>query len=189
MTLRLLWPQEQSRSRGKARETLSDARTCVTSLSPQRSPSIDMSHRRSFVYFGDGEPCAMLGSSGTEPIAPQWGPRIPVWPQVPENDIYTFWQLRLLSMTLLKPLRDDPDYRVDSHWESIEIEMPTVPGSHRGAETILDTCEFLKSALSLFACLVILIRAVFRCDPFPFSPGGHQQDRTSVAERSGDPRV
>ncbi|PIL28958.1 hypothetical protein GSI_09005 [Ganoderma sinense ZZ0214-1] len=123
MTLRLLWPREQSRSPGKARETAPVDRT------------------RSFVYFGDGEPCAILGSSDTEPIAPQWGPRIIVWPQSPDEGMYTNWRLRLLSMTLLKPLRDDPDYTNTSHWEAIELKMPAARDSSRsGVEIILDTC-------------------------------------------------
>ena len=163
MTLRLLLPREQSISAGKARQTSND-RTCVVPLRRQCSAGTNISHRRSFVYFGDGEPCAMLGSSNTEPIAPQWGPRIPIWPRTPQNDLYTFWQLQLLSMTLLKPLRTYPDYIIDSHWGSIEIEMPTVHVRNRGVETTLDTCQFLKS----ITFLVLLIRAVMvKCNPFP----------------------
>ena len=82
--------------------------------------------------------------------------------------MYTFWQLRLLSMTLLKPVCDDPDYGDSSHWEAIEIEMPIAHGTYRGVPAILDTCESLKSALFICLYFVILIRAVSRCDPFPF---------------------
>nr|VWO96002.1 Di/tri peptide transporter 2 [Ganoderma boninense] len=124
MTIRLLWPQDQSHSSEKGKGRASDDRV--------------------FVYFGDGEPCAMISSvdHDAEPVAPQWGPRIPVWPRSPANDIYTCWQLRLLSMTLLKPLRDDPDYTDDSHWEAIAIEMPTnINSGYAGVEIVLDTCS------------------------------------------------
>ena len=107
-------------------------------------------HRRSFVYFGSGSPCAMLGTEDT-PIPPQWGPPIPIYPVKIRDSSYATWNLRLLSMTLLVPRVESPDFASLDDWDPIEIVLPSLDGLE-GLNVVLDTCTFTVQAASTALC-------------------------------------
>ena len=82
----------------------------------------------------------MLGTEDT-PIPPQWGPPIPIYPD--NRCLYSTWNLRLLSMTLLAPRVETPDYAGLDDSDPTEIVLPSLDGSE-GLTVVLDTCTYTR---------------------------------------------
>ncbi|KAM5535334.1 hypothetical protein V8D89_011019 [Ganoderma adspersum] len=121
MTLRLLWP--------------------VQKFGP-RSQQV-----RSFLYFGNGNPCGIPGS-GSKLLTPEFGPQIPIEEAVPSEVAnigerhFRCWTVRLLSMTLLVPLILPPNYGNSGapYWEAKTISFPNMDG-HGGMRAELDSAS------------------------------------------------
>ena len=86
----------------------------------------------------------MLGTEEV-PIPPQWGPPIPIYPDSSRDNLFATWNLRLLSMTLLVPRVENPDYASHDDWDPSEIVLPSLDGLE-GLNVVLDTCTYTTQA-------------------------------------------
>ncbi|PIL27945.1 hypothetical protein GSI_09980 [Ganoderma sinense ZZ0214-1] len=121
MTLRLLWP--------------------LQNFGP-RSQQV-----RSFLYFGNGNPCGIPGPS-SKLLIPEFGPRIAVEEASPQDVSnigerhFRCWTVRLLSMTLLVPLILPPNHGSsdEPYWKAKTISFPNMDG-HGGMQAELDSAS------------------------------------------------
>nr|VWP00243.1 Extracellular lipase (EC [Ganoderma boninense] len=93
-------------------------------------------HLRSFLYFGDGIPCGVPGL-GSKLLTPEFGSQIPIEEAVPHEASnvgerqFRCWTVRLLSMTLLVPLIQPPNYASsdEPYWKAKTISFPNMDGN------------------------------------------------------------
>ncbi|KAI0752635.1 hypothetical protein C8Q80DRAFT_1147418 [Daedaleopsis nitida] len=117
--------------------------------------------RRSFLYYGHGEPCGILGAD-EKLLLPVYTPKLEVWPSyeyVSRTSItFDMWRLRLISLTLMTPTEENPDYAdydsIDDGWDHECISMPSTPDpltkTSPGIPVLFDTgagCSVLPKAI------------------------------------------
>ncbi|RDX47398.1 hypothetical protein OH76DRAFT_778745 [Lentinus brumalis] len=87
---------------------------CVTvRLLPPDGYQLARANKRvqSFLYFGVGSPCGLFLEFLEDHIRiPEYTPRLYIFPDMVEEDEFHWWSLQLLSITLLEPLVDNPNY-------------------------------------------------------------------------------
>ncbi|KAI0695086.1 hypothetical protein C8T65DRAFT_665879 [Cerioporus squamosus] len=101
---------------------------------------------QSFLYFGVGSPCGIhLDWRPIEDIIriPEYTPQLYIYPDLGDPDEFHWWSLQLLSITLLEPMVDYPNYGVidELNWMPKQIPLGAVnqDGSSTGIRVIFDS--------------------------------------------------
>ncbi|KAI0695084.1 hypothetical protein C8T65DRAFT_744116 [Cerioporus squamosus] len=130
---------------------------CVTVrlLPPDEYELARANHRvQSFLYYGIGTPCGFLGIFD-KIVIPEFTPRLYIFPDLRRPDLFRWWTMQLLSITLLEPLVQVPNYASldPRQWYPKHIPVGDISaetGSPTGIRVIYDsgaTCSVLPQAV------------------------------------------
>ncbi len=111
-------------------------------------------HRQSFLYFGNGSPCGLFLEFLEDKIRiPEYTPKLYIYPDIVMQDVFNWWSLQLLSITLLEPLVDNPNYAGTDPLQWMPRHIPLgeqLPnGASTGVRVIFDNGESLGSVMAI----------------------------------------
>ena len=103
-------------------------------------------HSQSFLYFGVGTPCGFRLPGADKILIPDYTPQLYIFPQMDDLNVFRFWSLQLLSITLLEPMIDCPDYEMDDPFQWTPKTIPLGVSDEQGPSgirVIFDSGMFL----------------------------------------------
>ncbi|RDX47426.1 hypothetical protein OH76DRAFT_779662 [Lentinus brumalis] len=112
---------------------------CVTMrLLPPDGYQLAHANKRvqSFLYFGNGSPCGLFLEFLEDKIRiPEYTPKLYIYPDIVMQDVFNWWSLQLLSITLLEPLVDNPNYAGTDPLQWMPRHIPLGEQLPNGAST------------------------------------------------------
>ena len=116
-------------------------RVCVQKTTTDFVSCAEVKHSQSFLYYGVGSPCGLLMPGEQNILIPDYTPPLYIFPHMYRENEFRWWSLQLLSMTLLEPLVQNPNYATlePTQWFPKRIPMPC--GENPGIRVMFDSGE------------------------------------------------